>query len=339
LTFRPAVLRCVTLADLEPSVGRKPTVILAGIDEAGYGPRLGPLVVAGSTFRTTAAQTNGGGWPECRFLSEPGLVRVSDSKAAYSPTKGLEALEAAVLGFAAAGGQRPEDLAAFLKTYAVEGAREALRQAWYASRNPRLPLAVAAAALDAISAAVTKGLAEAGLEHLWSRFAVVDEVRYNELVLRTGNKAMVLFGRNAILMRRMWEDYAAEGVYLTVDRHGGRKFYAGLLDMAFPDAGIKVLGETDDESAYLLTASDGRAMHVRFLVHAETADSAVALSSMWAKYVREIFMRLFNDYWVERAGGIKPTAGYWVDGERFLADLRASGVVTDAEAERFTRWK
>jgi hypothetical protein len=267
------------------------------------------------------------------------VVRVSDSKAAYSGPNGLEALEAAVLGFAAAGGQCPEDLATFLKTYAVEGAREALRQPWYASRNLGLPQAVAVQAMGAISAAVTTGLAAAGLEHLWSRFSIVDEVRYNDLVLRTGNKAMVLFGRNAILMRRMWEEYAAEGVYLTVDRHGGRKFYAGLLDMAFPDAEIKILRETDDESAYSLSASGGRAMHMRFLVRAECADSAVALSSMWAKYVRELFMRLFNDYWVERAGGIKPTAGYWVDGERFLADLRASGVITAAEAERFTRWK
>jgi len=181
-------------------------------------------------------------------------------------------------------------------------------------------------------------LAASGLEYLGARMCVVDEGRYNEIISRIDNKATLLFGRASILMRRLWEDSGGETVYLTVDRHGGRKFYAGLLDIAFPKADIRILMQTDDESAYRLSGG-GREMFVRFKVRAESIDSAVALSSMWAKYVRELFMRLFNDYWVERAGGLKPTAGYWVDAERFLADLRAASVITDAEIARFTRVK
>jgi hypothetical protein len=164
-------------------------------------------------------------------------------------------------------------------------------------------------------------------------------VRYNELLLRTGNKAMLLFGRNAILLRRLWEQFGREGLYVTADRHGGRKFYAGLLDIVFPDCRIHAEGETDDQSAYSVESADGRRMRLRFLVRAEEADSAVALSSMWAKYVRELFMGLFNDYWLARAKNVRPTAGYWVDGERFVADLRAAGVVSQDEVDRFIRWK
>jgi hypothetical protein len=314
-------------------------VILAGIDEAGYGPRLGPLVVAANAFRTNRQAPAGGQWPQCRFLCGPGPVRVADSKAAYSASKGLSRLETAVLGFAACHGNCPASLKGFLEAWAAEGAREALLQPWYAWGDPALPSDVDPALVPALAGAVACGLEAEGLEFLWARFCLVDEVRYNAILDRIGNKAMLLFGRNAILMRRLWDEFALEEVWLTVDRHGGRKFYGGLLDIVFPDAAIAVLSETDDESVYRLSDPGGRVMHVRFTVRAESIDSAVALSSMWAKYVRELLMRQFNDYWLARAGAVRPTAGYWVDAERFIADLRAASVISDAEVERFTRWK
>jgi len=311
-------------------------VILAGIDEAGYGPRLGPLVVAANAFRTSSAPS--GAWPRLCLFADAAPVRIADSKDVYSFARGLGALESAVLGFAAAGARCPADLGEFLKAHCVEGAKEALRQPWYSYSDLPLPRSMSSGSLERLAAEIRIRLAAEGFEHLWARFCLVDEARYNELLFRTGNKAMLLFGRTAILMRRLWEDYGPEGVYLTVDRHGGRKFYGGLLDMIFPDAKISILCEGDDESAYGLTG-EGRTMRVRFVVRAESLDSSVALSSMWAKYVREVFMQLLNDYWLARAGDLRPTAGYWVDAERFLADLRAARVLTDCEAERFIRLK
>ena len=313
-------------------------VILAGIDEAGYGPRLGPLVVAASAFRSACSAARHDAWPQCRFLCGPGPLVVGDSKSLY-PAGGMAALESVVLGFAASRSSRPVDLAEFLEMFAAEGAGSARSLPWYSWRNPALPRSVAPCVVEISARQASEALRGASLEYLWTRVCVVDEARYNQLLLRIGNKAMLLFGRNALLMRRLWDELGADGVYLTVDRHGGRKFYAGLLDIVFPDAGIAVLRETDDESAYRLEGRDGRCMFVRFVVRAEGVDSSVALSSMWAKYVRELFMGLFNDYWLSRAGSVKPTAGYWVDGERFVADLRAAGVVSDADAQRLIRWK
>lgn len=316
-------------------------MILAGIDEAGYGPRLGPLVVAMNAFRAGGPKIGarpGGVWPECRFCAGDGPVKVCDSKAVYSGPDDLGALERPVLAFAALAGGAPSSFDGFLTTWAVEGTAEAFSRPWYGWRELRMPAALSPADVAECAREAAAYLAASGLEYLGARMCVVDEGRYNEIISRIDNKATLLFGRASILMRRLWEDSGGETVYLTVDRHGGRKFYAGLLDIAFPKADIRILMQTDDESAYRLSGG-GREMFVRFKVRAESIDSAVALSSMWAKYVRELFMRLFNDYWVERAGGLKPTAGYWVDAERFLADLRAASVITDAEIARFTRVK
>jgi len=313
-------------------------VIFAGIDEAGYGPRLGPLVVAANALRFGGTPA-GEGWPQCRFLCGPGPVMVCDSKAAYSSAKGIGALERVVLAFAARAGGCPSTVAAFFERFVVDGATETLSRPWYACAARTLPQEIEAKEASDLSARVGETLAAEGYEWLGAQLAVVDETRFNEILERTGNKAVLLFGRNSILMRRLWDAYGRETIYLTADRHGGRKFYAGLLDIAFPEARINILYEDDDDSAYRLEDDEGRVMFVRFKVRSEEVDSAAALSSMWAKYTREILMRAFNDYWLSKADGLVRTAGYWVDAERFIADLLAAGVVTPAQASEFTRWK
>jgi len=43
---------------------------------------------------------------------------------------------------------------------------------------------------------------------------------------------------------------------------------------------------------------------------------------MVSKYLRELFMKLLNRFWTDRVGAhLVPTAGYYTDGQRFLADI------------------
>ena len=66
-------------------------------------------------------------------------------------------------------------------------------------------------------------------------------------------------------------------------------------------------------------------IEVFFTVKGDTF-TPVALSSLHAKYLRERFMESFNAYFAARhrePTPLKPTAGYPVDADRFLADIES----------------
>ena len=104
--------------------------------------------------------------------------------------------------------------------------------------------------------------------------------------------------------------------------------YGPLLRETFPEARIAVLREDRPRSDYLLVAraSDGAPLRMRvaFAERAERASLPVALASCLAKYTRELCMTAFNAYFGALQPGLRPTAGYFTDGRRWLADARAA---------------
>jgi ribonuclease HII len=56
---------------------------------------------------------------------------------------------------------------------------------------------------------------------------------------------------------------------------------------------------------------------------AEAGCLPVAVASMLSKYLREAMMRRFNAWWRQHLPHVEPTAGYYSDGVRFLADTEA----------------
>ena len=57
----------------------------------------------------------------------------------------------------------------------------------------------------------------------------------------------------------------------------------------------------------------------------------VALASVLAKTVRELFMESLNTWFAEQVPGVRPTAGYPQDARRFLEDVAS---VLDRAAPR-----
>ena len=133
------------------------------------------------------------------------------------------------------------------------------------------------------------------ISFLGARSQVLLVGRYNELAETTRNKSTVLYGLVAKYMSNLVRAYASEGLVIYADKLGGRSHYRSGLQQAF--SGWDILDKS------------------------ETTHLPVALASIYAKYVRELFMELINGYWCGQIEGLRPTAGYYTDGKRFLAEI------------------
>ena len=147
--------------------------------------------------------------------------------------------------------------------------------------------------------------------------------RFNRLTSECGNKAEVLSQLTLALLARALPDDALP-VFVLCDKHGGRNRYGSLLQRQFPDPLIEVHAESLPLSIYRWT-DRGRRVEVRFQARGESWLPA-ALASMVSKYLRELAMLAFNDFWCGHVPALQRTAGYPGDARRFMdqiADARA----------------
>jgi len=326
--------------------------LLAGIDEAGYGPHLGPLVVAAAALEFPHGALPDpdlwetlGGHVRKTPAARDGRVLVCDSKLAYAPARGLANLERTVLGFLAAGGIRPATLAALLGAIAVPSsdsdpaAETVAAEPWHRPATLALPMAATAEEIESAATRFDAGLGAVGgrVGRIWASLAA--PARFNRLV-KGGrrNKAEALFLLNADLLARLGIHAGGEAVHVTIDRHGGRRFYGDLLAGAFPMHEVTALEESAAQSRYRLAEGGAAApMDLTIRERCESWSLATALASMAAKYVRELQMHELNAFFAARVPGLRPTAGYGLDAWRFLDDVAAARAAAGVPDEAILR--
>lgn len=297
--------------------------VLAGVDEAGLGPILGPLVVAGAALAGPAGTDP---WQRlCSVVSrdrtEKGKLRVADSKKVNQGRRGLQHLEETVLGFWGAWrGTLPTDLEDLLHTCGVD--TEPLRRCpWYRDLALPLPLRADAGLVELQAHQLGRALAAADIRV--ERLAVrpVDVEEFNQLIEDTDNKSRAHFQAYSRVIAELLAVLPG-GAHLVADRCGGIVHYMPSLRRSYPAATVRVLDESPALSRYEIDTRTGP-VRVTFAARGEDHSFPTALASCMAKYVRELMLCLLNRWFEARVPGLRPTAGYYTDGHRFLADIGA----------------
>ena len=303
-------------------------VILVGIDEAGYGPILGPLVVSSSTFSVPHNLLASDLW---QILSKSvsdrrkrlaGRLLITDSKKAYSRASGIRHLERTVLTVLKCLGKEPATLVELLELL-CPGCLERLSDyPWYQDIGD-YSISIDAADKEIAATVLADDLNSNGIELLDLKSCCLDVAYYNKMVDAVKNKANVLFSATCSLIKSAYDNFGGDDLQIIVDRQGGRVHYRKNLQRMFGDMELKILRESPATSSYELQAG-GKAMRVHFVVGADGRFLPVSLASMASKYLRELLIGSINRYFAGFGADLKPTAGYWKDGLRFIEDIKTN---------------
>lgn len=320
-------------------------LIYAGIDEAGYGPLLGPLCVGMSVFEV-------GDWADgdqapnlwevlagavCRETSDKRRriavddskkLKLSNSSATKHPLTHLERGVASFLVCRDEDASCPCDDGALFAAAGVKMPDEV----WYAGEVSTFPCGSSVDQVAISANILRRELTERGVIMRAMACEAMGEGVFNELVEAAGTKAAATESALVGHLWRVWTQWGSlgaqpgSGVRVICDRQGGRAHYTDMLSRAFPGVSVTETHQSATQSRYELrgggAGDDGteRHMHVLFLVESEQHHLPVALASMLAKLTREMLMARFNRYWRGRYPELKPTAGYRGDGWRWIQD-------------------
>lgn len=297
---------------------------LIGTDEAGYGPNLGPLTIAGTLWETESTETDlyqalsdTVANRSIRSSSTPKLF-IADSKKVYSGS--ISQLETNVLALVyALKGKIPADwqeLVQLLCPQHLQSHND--QQLWLERQTKLLPLAGKPDKIKLLGDSFQQNCTRAGVKLLKIECHPIFPPQFNDDLISLGNKATLLSTYTLKTVRRLMK-HCDDDTEIGCDKHGGRSKYADLVQEILAENLVLIGNETREISDYSFRQND-HDVFIRFQAKGESF-LPTALASMVAKYLREVFMGIWNQYWCKQLPEIKPTKGYPVDAQRFKSEI------------------
>jgi ribonuclease HII len=334
--------------------------ILIGMDEAGYGPNFGPLVVAATAWHYTAQdelasvsgrnrakstlQANASAVAERNPKSDTidlyrplrsiisktaseRRIAIADSKSLYTPGLGLRQLERGLHSVLRSMQQVLSCWSELIEYSGADPDGHHKRTCWPESHNCTLPIDAEEEELSRLEPRFTRACESAQVRPLLIRARLVFPAEFNQLVELYGTKGAALSHITVGLLREVIDKVKNNQTpqyptHVVCDKHGGRNFYTALLQHHFSEHWIEPVYESHTESLYEWGGPESR-IRVSFRMQGERF-LPTALASMTAKYLRELSMRAFNEFWCSRIPDLRPTAGYPKDAHRFREAIAAT---------------
>lgn len=298
--------------------------LLIGTDEAGYGPNLGPLTVTATAWEIPGDIEPASLWEEFSRIVTNAPTRgdqrlfVADSKAVFSSGDGLENLEVAVLAFLRTLDCPVSTIDELCR--AISGADFMTvyqEEFWNPTPGKSLPCDASEDHILEWQQTLDDAMTQKQIRLLGIRSRIMFPREFNQLVSESDSKGVVLSNATMSLVRELTDRFAVDdpSVLVVCDKHGGRNRYDELIASHFDDQFVFRMEEGRERSRYRMGRID-----FCFRTRAEEL-LPVALSSMVSKYLREVLMNQFNEFWVQHVPGLKPTQGYPVDAKRFRGEI------------------
>ncbi len=317
--------------------------LFIGVDEAGYGPNLGPLLIGGSAWVVPSEMTE---TDLCQLLAAEQFfaapwspncdhVPLGDSKKLYQSTTGLRTIELGLLSMLATLSEPPgllgnslgklDQFVARLAPAAstnITGESTGKAAPWYLNLAEfSVPVTKEAESdIARLSKLAKQRLQKHGIELVAVHAMVIDESEFNRQVLQYDSKGKLLSLVTFEMVNCLLAASPELPAEIYCDRQGGRKNYMPLLLEWMPESWFIETQQSNERCSYRTTS--GRNLDIHFSVGGDSFPPT-ALASMVAKYLRERLMESFNLYWSQQVSGIKPTAGYPQDSIRFRKSIEA----------------
>lgn len=300
-----------------------------GMDEAGYGPNLGPLVVTATVWEVPGAPKRTKFWNDFDGLvvqhapKSTDEIQIADSKVVHDPNKGVGPLERGVLAAWTMLDGLPATLMDWWSKLALHplfpaAEDRACAEPWFVDSDLNLPQQTAHEEVLALAESWSRRCSDRRIHLRAIRSDIVLTRRFNNLTARHDSKGLALSGISMRLLHEVLPLAAGQPTLVWCDKHGGRNRYDELLQDIAGETFISRLEEGPEKSRYKIGQTE-----ICFQTKAE-AHLPVALASMVCKYMRESAMELFNQFWQRHHPELKGTKGYPGDARRFKDAITAT---------------